>query len=127
MAWKPDDYPSVSPYLIVRDAEAVLQFLEAAFAARRLRIVPRQGEPGLAHAEAAIEGGGVVMMGEMAEAVPTHVHVYVPDARAAFDRAIAAGGTVVQPLIDAGDGDLRGGVADGLGTTWWISTQIAAA
>ena len=124
MDWKPDGYPSVSPYLIVCDAEAVLQFLEAAFAARRLRIVPREGGRGLMHAEAAIEGGGVVMMGEQPEAVPTHVHVYVPDARATFDRALAAGGTEVQALTDNGDGDLRGGIDDGLGTVWWISTQL---
>ena len=37
--------------------------------------------------------------------------------------AIAVGGTVVQELRRAGDGDHRGGVADGNGIVWWISTQ----
>ena len=55
-----------------------------------------------------------------------HVHLYVEDARAAFDRAVAAGGTVVrEPQRD--DGDLRGGVQDAWGTTWWVATQEAPA
>ena len=40
-----------------------------------------------------------------------------------FLEAIAAGGTVVRELRRAGDGDHRGGVADGNGIVWWISTQ----
>lgn len=122
MAWKPEGYPEVSPYLIVTDAERTLAFLEQSFDAERLRVIPREGAAGLAHAEARV-GAGVVMMGEMPQAVPSHVHIYVPDARATFDRAVAAGGTVVQGLRDSGDGDLRGGVDDGNGTTWWIATQ----
>ncbi|AXC51019.1 VOC family protein [Paracoccus suum] len=122
MAWKPDGYPEVSPYLIVSDAERTLAFLERAFGATRLRVMPRQGGKGLMHAEARI-GSGVVMMGEMPEAVPSHVHIYVPDVLAAYERALAAGGEVVKPPTQDDEGDLRGGVADGNGTTWWISTQ----
>ena len=40
-----------------------------------------------------------------------------------FLEAISAGGTVVQDLRRAGDGDHRGGVADGNGILWWSSTQ----
>ncbi|PZO67875.1 MAG: hypothetical protein DI498_02570 [Paracoccus denitrificans] len=122
MRWKPDAYPDVSPYLLVKDAERTLQFLEAAFGAHRLRIIPRDDGQGLMHAEARI-GDSVVMMGETPDAVPAHIHVYVPDADAAFAKAIAAGGLVVQPLTESGDGDRRGGILDESGTTWWISTQ----
>ncbi|MBV0892769.1 VOC family protein [Paracoccus sp. Z118] len=121
MAWKPDGYTSVSPYLYVRDAERTLAFLQAVFGAERLRVIPRPGG-GVMHAEARIDDT-VVMMGEVAEAPDSQVHVYVPDVLAAFERAKAAGGTVVQPPERAADGDHRGGITDGNGTVWWISTQ----
>lgn len=122
MVWKPGGYPSVSAYLIVRDAERTLAFVETVFGATRLRVMPRAGGAGIEHAEARIDDS-VVMMGEMPDGPDSHVHVYVADADAAFARAQAAGGTVVQPLRRSGDGDIRGGIADGNGAVWWISTQ----
>ena len=122
MTWKPESYTSVSPYLMVRNAEATLKFLEAVFGATRLRVHLREDGPGIAHAEARIDDS-VIMMGEVPEAGEAHVHVYVGDVEVAFARALAAGGTEVQPLRRSGDGDYRGGVADGNGAVWWISTQ----
>ncbi|MDF1728721.1 MAG: VOC family protein [Sulfitobacter sp.] len=123
MPWKPDDYPSLSPYLMVRDAEATMRFAEAAFDATRLRVHPREDGKGIMHAELRIDDS-VVMMGEVPGGPDAHLHLYVPDAPATFASALAAGGTEVQPLTEKGDGDNRGGVADGQGTTWWISQQI---
>lgn len=122
MQWKPKNYSTVSPYLIVRDAESALQFLENVFGATRLRVHVREDGPGIAHAEALIDDS-VVMMGEMPEAGEANVHVYVSDADAVFERAIHAGAQIVQEMTRSGDGDYRGGVADGNGTVWWISTQ----
>lgn len=122
MTWKPDSYTSVSPYLLVCDAEATLRFVETVFGAARLRVHHRENGQGIAHAEARIDDS-VIMMGEVADACEAHVHVYVPDAVAAFQRALSAGGTVVQDLRRSGDGDHRGGIADGNGIVWWISTQ----
>ena len=122
MTWKPVGYPSASPYLLVRDAERTLVFLERVFGATRLRVMPSADGRGINHAEARLDDS-VVMMGEMPDAPDAHVHVYVADADAAFARAEAAGGTVVQPLRRSGDGDYRGGIADGNGAVWWISTQ----
>ncbi|WP_238368778.1 VOC family protein [Mesobacterium pallidum] len=124
MTWKPDGYPSASPYLFVRDAEETLRFLETVFGATRLRVIPRDGG-GIMHAEAQLDDS-VIMMGEVPGGADTNVHVYVPDAAATLAKALAAGATVVQPVEDKGDGDLRGGVADGNGAVWWIATQKAA-
>jgi uncharacterized glyoxalase superfamily protein PhnB len=112
----------VSPYLLVRDAETTLRFVEAVFGATRLRVHLRENGLGIAHAEARIDDS-VIMMGEAPEAVEAHVHVYVPDAVAAFERGLSAGGLVVQELGRSGDGDHRGGIADGNGVVWWVSTQ----
>ena len=128
MSWKPEGYTSVSPYLIVGDAGRALAFIETVFDGTRLRVMPRE-DGGTMHAEIRV-GDSVVMLGEMprtssddAPGADINVHVYVPDATATFERARAAGGTVVQEPGRQGDGDLRGGISDGHGTTWWISTQ----
>ncbi|MEL6549777.1 MAG: VOC family protein [Pseudomonadota bacterium] len=123
MAYKPSGYNDVSPYLIVGDIEASLDFLEAAFGATRLRIFHRP-DGSLMHAEARI-GDTVVMMGQET-AQPAHVHVYVPDVQIVFEAALAAGATEVQRPLDQGDGDLRAGIRDSQGITWWPSTQIAS-
>ncbi|MEO0729662.1 MAG: VOC family protein [Pseudomonadota bacterium] len=122
MAFKPDGYTSVSPYLIVRDANKTLAFVEAVFGAVRLRVIPREDGVGIMHAEARIDDS-VIMMGEQPDGPDTNVHVYVSDVEAAFERAEEAGGTIVQELKRQGDGDYRGGIADGNGVIWWLSQQ----
>ena len=125
MNWKPDHYPSLSPYLICKDAEALIRFVEAAFGG----IVQRRFDKPdgtLMHAEIRIDDS-ILMLGGGATSTPTtapHIHLYVPDAQAVFDRAITAGAEMVQPLLrKSEDDDLRGGVRDESGTIWWIATQ----
>lgn len=125
MSYKPDNYTSLSPYLIVQDAEATLRFAETVFDADRLRIIPSKDGGGIMHAEAKIDDS-VLMMGESPGGPPGHVHVYVSDVDAAFERAKQAGGSVVQePMQKDGEDDKRGGIDDGHGTTWWISQQLS--
>lgn len=120
MAHKPDGYTDLSPYLLVPDAEAVLSFCETVFGAARLRVIPHEG--GIMHAECRI-GDTVLMMGE-AEGPGAMVHVYLPDPDAAFERAIAAGAEVLQPMMDKGDGDWRGGFRSACGTSWYVARQM---
>lgn len=121
MAYKPDGYNSVSPYLLVGGAQATVDFLKAVFDAEPLRIVPGEGGR-LRHAEMRIDDT-VVMLADALEGWPAvhgHVHVYVADVDATFERALQAGGTPVQKE----DSDKRGGIRDAGGTTWWISQQM---
>ena len=124
--WKPKGYNSASPYLIVSDAKATLLFLQAVFGADTLRLIPRENGT-LMHAEARIDDT-VVMFADAVEgwpAVPGHVHVYVPDVDATYQRALAAGGnSVAEPAKKDSDEDRRCGVRDPGGTTWWLATQV---
>jgi len=122
--WKPAAYPSLSPYLICQDAEGLIAFLEAAFGGSLQRRFDRP-DGSLKHAEVRIDDS-IVMIGGGASGTPSapaHLHLYVEDAVATFDRAVAAGASVVREPEKAGDDDLRGGVEDPWGTTWWIATQ----
>jgi PhnB protein len=125
MTWKPKDYPSMSPYIICSNGNALIDFIEQAFGGVLQRRFDRS-DGSLMHAEIRIDdsvlmiGGG----GTSAQSAAPHIHLYVPDALAVFDRAVAAGATVVQePQRKRSDDDLRGGVQDASGTTWWIASQ----
>lgn len=120
--YKPAGYTSVSPYLIVEDAEAALAFIKAVFGADPLFLFRGEGDA-IHHAEVRIDDT-IVMMGQMPGGTGAHVHVYVGEVDAVFAKALAAGGTTVQPPMEKGDGDRRGGIADPTGTTWWLSTQL---
>lgn len=124
MAWKPQDYNSVSPYLIVPRAAEVIAFLESAFGASVLRRFERD-DGSTAHAEVRIDDS-VVMMGSPPDesGEPCHVHVYVPDVDAAYAAALSAGGAPVQEPEQGDDPDRRAGVRGPGGTTWWIATQV---
>ena len=125
-SYKPENYPSVSPYLIVTNAGAAIDFLIAVFDAVEVRrFADTDGR--VMHAEVRLDDT-VIMLGDSADqwpAVESHVHVYVPDVDAAYARALQHGATSVQAPEKKDDDDKRGGVKDPWGTTWWIATRIA--
>lgn len=123
--YKPEGYPSVSPYLIVDGAEATITFLVQVFGAAELRRFSNDTGR-LVHAEVRMDDT-VLMLADCADGwppVPAHVHVYVPDVDATYRRALAAGAASVQEPIEKDDADRRGGVKDAGGTTWWIATKV---
>lgn len=121
MRYKPEGYTSLSPYLVVDDAQEVLDFVKAVFGTDPLRVF-RGDDGALVHAEVRIDDS-VLMIGQSPGGPDAHLHVYVDDSVAVFARAIDAGGTVVDELRRRDDGDRRGGVRDTTGTTWWISSS----
>jgi PhnB protein len=121
----PPGYSTVSPYLVVTDAAATIDFVVRVLGGTESRRMP-DGSGGVAHAEVRI-GECVVMLGDAAEgwpACPAHVHVYVADVDATHRAALAAGAVSVQAPERKGDEDRRGGVQDAGGTTWWIATRV---
>jgi PhnB protein len=123
--YKPINYTSVSPYLIVDGASRTIEFLVEVFGAVELRRFPDAAGK-LMHAEVRIDDS-VVMLADGGEGwppVPSYVYIYVPDVDATYERAIAAGAASVQAPVKNQDEDKRGGVKDPGGTTWWIATKV---
>jgi PhnB protein len=124
--YKPENYNSVSPYLVVNGAEQTMAFLAAVFGAAEIRRFPDdQGK--LMHAEVRLDDTVIMLADAVPDwpAAPAHVHVYVANVDATYERALAAGAASVQePLARAGEEDKRGGVKDPGGTTWWIATRM---
>jgi PhnB protein len=122
---KPAGYTTVSPYLIVDGASHTIDFLVRAFDAVELRrFADASGK--VMHAEVRIDDSVLRIAdgGEGWPAIPSHVHVYVSEVDATYQRALAAGATWVQEPVKKDDADKRGGVKDSGGTTWWIATKM---
>jgi PhnB protein len=128
----PQGHHTVAPYLIVRNAASALEFYQKAFRATELvRISGPQGRVG--HAEIRI-GDSVIMLADEYPEINAHsptsfggspvsIHLYVEDADAVADCAIAAGATVLRPVKDQFYGDRGGTVADPFGHVWHIATH----
>ena len=113
---------TVTPYLTVKRAEQLVEFVKEAFGATE--VFRTIGSAGGLHAEVAI-GESKLMIGgyEAVEEIPTALHLYVPDADAVYQRALDLGATSVEEPVDQFYGDREAGVKDPTGNIWWIATH----
>lgn len=121
----PEGYHTVTPYLIVDDAAAVIAFLEKAFGAE-IKSLSRSPDGLIMNAEVRV-GTSMVMLADAREGITKQtvsLYVYVEDVDAAYARAVAAGGTSTMEPADMFYGDRHGGVQDPSGNNWWIATHI---
>lgn len=125
MAFKPDGYTSVAPYLVLQGAQGTIDFLVKVFAAERLRIVRRDDDT-ILHGEVRIDDTVIMLADGQKDWPPihSHVHIYVYDVDDTYARAIAAGAESVQAPMQKKDPDRRGGFRDAGGTTWWVAQQM---
>ncbi|MEP6708321.1 MAG: VOC family protein [Pyrinomonadaceae bacterium] len=115
-------YHTITPYLTVRRAEQLVEFVKTAF--NGVEVFRTTGSAGGLHAELVI-GDSKLMIGgyEGVEEMPTALHLYVPDADAVYQRALEAGGTSLEEPVDQFYGDREAGVKDPTGNVWWIATH----
>ena len=130
---KPDDYPSVSPYLCVDGAAAAIEFYGKVFGATERM---RMGEPGgrVGHAELAIGDSLVMLSDEFPEmglvgpktigGSPVTLSVYVDDVDATYKTALSAGASALRPVEDQFYGDRSGQFLDPFGHRWSIATHV---
>ena len=121
----PEGYHTVTPYLVVRGADKTIEFMKKAFGAE-LSFEPMMRPDGkIMHADLKLGDSHVMISEEMDQhpAMPSMVHLYVPNVDAVYQRAIAAGGTSTLEPIDQFYGDRSGGVKDPSGNHWYIATH----
>jgi uncharacterized glyoxalase superfamily protein PhnB len=121
----PDGYHTVTPYLVVTDAEAQIDFLKSAFGGEEtLRHKDDKGR--VSHAEVRV-GNSMLMIGQARDQwtpKPAMFYLYVEDVDAMYKRAVEAGGKPIHEPVDQAYGDRTGGVEDSLGNQWWVGTHI---
>ena len=129
----PDGYATATPYLIVRDGSAAIDYYKRAFGATELfRMAGPDGK--LGHAEIQI-GNSRIMMADEHPAMgarspqslggtPVSILLYVEGVDKRFQQALAAGGKAVRPLKDQFYGDRSGTLEDPFGHVWTIATHM---
>jgi len=118
-------YRTVTPYLLVADADAQLAFLQSAFAGSE-RNCSRTPEGRVMHAEMAI-GDSLVMIGQCGPewpARPCALYLWVDDVDVTWRQALDAGGKVESEPEDKPYGHRNAGVIDPNGNTWWIAAPV---
>src|SRR4051794_2370445 len=121
----PDGYHTVTPYLTVRGAPNVIEFLKQAFGAELTHEPTKRPDGTIMHAEVKI-GDSPIMIAdesEMAKATTSSLYLYVPDVDSVYQRAIKAGGNTIMEPTDMFYGDRSGGVKDPSGNSWFIATH----
>jgi len=128
----PDNYPRVTPYLIVDDGGAAIDFYSSVLdASERVRMAAPGGKVG--HAELAI-GDSMIMLAdehlEIGARSPrafggsgVGIMLYVDDVDATVKNAVAEGAKLVHPVEDKFYGDRTGTLEDPFGHIWHVGTH----
>ena len=122
------------PMLVCSDAASEIEFCQSAFGARELaRRVAPDGK--VIHATLQVGNAIVMIHGEFPHLAsrapeadgssPVVIYLYVANADAVVDRAVANGAKILQPLANQSWGDRVGRIIDPAGHVWNIATSSA--
>jgi PhnB protein len=129
----PDGYSSLTPFLVVADGEAAIDFYTTALGAT---LVSRMDTPDgkVAHAELQFEDGRLQLSDAMPqiglaapEPGPTTTHstvLYCSDVDSVVARAVDAGAILREEVSTFVTGDRFGSIIDPFGHRWAILTRV---
>ncbi|GCE30095.1 hypothetical protein KDA_55790 [Dictyobacter alpinus] len=120
-------YPTIIPYLIAQDADALLDFVKQVFGATELfRTI---GNAGGTHAEVRI-GDSIVMIGGggegkkwSGEAVTAALYLSIDEVKETYERAMKAGSTSLQEPTEVPKRGYSADFNDPFGNTWFLSRR----
>jgi PhnB protein len=127
----------VIPYIcLAGQTGAAVDFYLRAFGAKDIGRMPMDGRPGqYMHAQVEINGGALMLTDEtgmssvegMGPPMPNgHLQLVVPDGQVWWDRAVAAGCSIVAPFELQFWGDTWGLLSDPFGLKWAVLTPDPA-
>ncbi len=120
----PDNYQTVMPYLILKNASEFIEFTQKVFEAKETHRTMRD-EKIIMHAEIMI-GESTIMFADTTDEFNVSsagLFVYVDDADATYKLALTNGGVAVSELSDQPYGR-SGGIKDPFGNVWWITSML---
>jgi len=128
----PIGFHTITPLLTVANAADAIEFYQEAFGAREIsRLRGPRGK--LMHVEMHLGTSRFLLSDEFPEqgkqgpraigGSPVTIQLYVEDADATFERAVAAGAKPTVPLEDRFWGDRHGQVEDPFGHRWAIASR----
>jgi PhnB protein len=121
----PRGFRMVTPYLVAADGLGLLEFTKQGLGAEELM---RAVMPTGVHSEVRLGdttlmiGGGIEGKKFPGTLQPNALHIYVEDADAVTQKAVAAGATLIDPVRDQEYGERSSAVRDKAGNYWYIAT-----
>ncbi len=114
----PDGYHSLTPRIVVTDLAAQVEFLRRTFDASGDVVDGRPVELRI--------GDSLLMVAEAGErdVFPAFLYVYVDDAEATYERAVASGASTIETPRDTPYGDRRAMVRDRFGNVFQIAHRL---
>jgi uncharacterized glyoxalase superfamily protein PhnB len=129
----PDGFHTLTPHLVVKGASKAIDFYKKAFGAQEIKRMAGPDGKSIIHADLKIGDSRLLLVDEFPEmnargpesigGMPVSIHMFVEDADAAFEKALAAGAEVRMPLADQFWGDRYGVLTDPFGHVWSIATH----
>lgn len=129
----PTGFHTLTPHLIVRDADKALEFYKNALGAEVLGVA-RMPDGKVLHASLRIGDSMLMLNEEFPEygglsplsvgGTGVTIHIYLENVDQAFNRVVDAGAKVTMPLMDQFWGDRYGMVTDPFGHKWSLATHI---
>ena len=119
------DFRSITPHLYAAQPVSLIDFLVEAFGGKEIYRA-QMPDGGIPHAQVLIGDSIVALAGGRGPyaPMPSTLHLYVPDADAAYERALRAGATSIQPPADQTYGERNAGVRDPFGNRWFLATHL---
>lgn len=129
----PKGYTSITPYLIIKNAEKAIQFYKDVFGAKEaMRMKGADGK--IVHAELIIGDSKFMLADVNAEmnakspesfgGTPVGIHLYVKDVDSIIKKAQNAGAKLERPPTDMFYGDRIASITDPFGHKWSVATHI---
>jgi PhnB protein len=112
----PEGWRTVTPRIVVDDAQGLVEFLKHVFGATGDYRSDRPSEVRIGDSMIMISDAGI------RDPAPAFLYVYVDDADETYRRALGAGARSIEEPSDMPYGDRRGMVQDEWGNTWQIAT-----
>ena len=133
MSRVPEEFHTITPQLVVSGvAKAIDWYTEALGANELLRNTAPDGKS-IMHSELLLGDSRFFVVDEFQGSMssplrlggtPVTLHLYVEDVDDLFDRAVAAGASVIMPVGDQFWGDRYGMLSDPFGHRWSIASRI---
>ena len=130
----PEGMNTVTPYLVVPEAVAAIEFYAKAFGAQLVMRMAGPGGQGTMHAEVRIGNSTVMLTDENPQwdmkspatlgGSPVSMMMYVEDVDKAFQQAVEAGCTPLFPVDNMFWGDRMGKLTDPYGYQWAVATHV---
>lgn len=122
----PEGYRQVTPYLVVPDVRAEIDFLREVLGAT-VTVEPLLREDGtVMHTELMVGDARIMMSGTTDGITATRAmhYVYVNDVEERYAAALSAGASSIMKPADTDHGDRMAGVRDANGNAWYFAQLI---